>query len=101
MILKKCINGSMILIDGISEVQVYKKDGFPWVQIQRSKEITTHRLDEPSFILNDEGKTIERLPYSKSAQPEISINIDGDHLATAIEKSCKGALVKGIQSAVM
>jgi len=65
MILKKCINGSMILIDGISEVHVYEKDGFPWVQIQRGKETTTHRLDEPAFILNDEGKTIERLPYCK------------------------------------
>ena len=65
MILKKCINGSMILIDGISEVHVYEKDGFPWVQIQRGKETTTHILVEPAYILNDDEKTIEKLPYSK------------------------------------
>ena len=65
MILKKCINGSMILIDGISEAQVYENDKVFWVRIQRGKEMETHRLDEPVYILNDEGKTIERLPYRK------------------------------------
>lgn len=67
MILKKCDNGSMTLIGGISEIQVYEKEGFPWVEIRRGKETSTtiYRLDEPAFILNDEGKTIERLPYRK------------------------------------
>lgn len=65
MILKKCINGSMILIDGINEAQVYEDNKIFWVRIQRGKETETHRLDEPAYILNDEGKTIERLPYCK------------------------------------
>jgi len=65
MILKKCINDSMILIDGISEAQVYEQDKIFWVRIQKGKETETHRLDEPAYILNDEGKTIEKLPYRK------------------------------------
>lgn len=65
MILKKCLNGSMVLIDGISEAHVYEENKIFWVRIQRSKETETHRLDEPAYILNDDGKTIEKLPYSK------------------------------------
>ncbi len=68
MILKKCINGSMILIDGISEIHVYEESGFAWAKVQRGKELLTHRLDEPAFILNDDGKTIERLPYNKPSE---------------------------------
>lgn len=89
MILKKCVNGSMILIDGISEVHVYEKDGFPWVQIQRGKEQTTHRLDEPAFILNDDGKTIERLPHCKPS--DMTTTLDGDKLYESVVEVSKKA----------
>lgn len=66
-----------------------KRTDFPGYRFKEEKEQATHRLDEPAYILNNDGKTIERLPHCKPS--DMTTTLDGDRLYESVVKASKKA----------
>lgn len=77
MILRIHSGKNIALISGVKRARTYQENGAYYVEISCYGEPIDEvwKLTSPSFILNDDGKVIEELPYSESRTFESGLSI--------------------------